>query len=75
MPTEQEQSKPSADHAARRAADRERMRQAIEALRGSEGWRRWLASRRHFRTYSLHNQLLIAHQRPGATRVAGFAPG
>ena len=28
--------------------------------------------RRHFHHYSFHNQLLIAHQRPGATRVAGF---
>jgi antirestriction protein ArdC len=48
------------------------MAEAIEALRSSEGWQRWLTVRRHFRTYSLHNQLLISHQRPGATRVAGF---
>jgi antirestriction protein ArdC len=60
------------ERAAKRAAERRQMAEAIEALRSSEGWQRWLTVRRHFRTYSLHNQLLIAHQRPGATRVAGF---
>jgi antirestriction protein ArdC len=59
-------------HAARRAADRERMQAALEALQSSEGWQRWLRARRHFHSYSLHNQLLIAHQCPDATRVAGF---
>src|SRR5262245_28082846 len=58
--------------AARRAAEREQMKQAIAALQTSEGWGRWLGVRRHFRAYSFHNQLLIAHQCPGATRVAGF---
>jgi antirestriction protein ArdC len=48
------------------------MRRAVEALRTSEGWRRWLAVRRHFHSYSFHNQLLIAVQCPEATRVAGF---
>lgn len=60
------------ERAAKRAAERRQMAEAIEALRSSEGWQRWLTIRRHFRSYSLHNQLLIAHQRPGATRVAGF---
>jgi antirestriction protein ArdC len=60
------------ERAAKRAAERRQMTEAIEALRSSEGWQRWLTVRRHFRTYSLHNQLLIAHQRPDATRVAGF---
>ncbi len=59
-------------HAARRNADRERMATALEALQSSEGWRRWLRVRAAFRTYSFHNQLLIANQRPEATRVAGF---
>jgi antirestriction protein ArdC len=59
-------------HAARRAAEREQMKQALAALQSSEGWKRWLRARRHFHTYSFHNQLLIAHQRPDATRVAGF---
>jgi hypothetical protein len=58
--------------AARRAAEREQMKAAIEALQTSVGWQRWLRVRRHFHAYSLHNQLLIAHQNPDATRVAGF---
>ena len=58
--------------AAKRAAEREQMQAAIEALRSSEGWQRWLTTRRHFHTYSFHNQLLIALQCPQATRVAGF---
>ncbi len=60
------------ERAEKRAAERKLMAQAIEQLRSSEGWQRWLRVRRHFHSYSLHNQLLIAFQRPGATRVAGF---
>jgi antirestriction protein ArdC len=60
------------ERAARRAAEREKMQEAIAALQSGEGWGRWLRARRHFRTYSLHNQLLIAHQCPQATRVASF---
>jgi hypothetical protein len=56
----------------RRAADREQSIKAVEALRSSDGWQSWLASRRHFHAYSLANQLLIAMQCPRATRVAGF---
>jgi antirestriction protein ArdC len=58
--------------AERRRADREFARQAVEQLRSTGGWQRWLAGRRHFHRYSLANQLLIAMQRPEATRVAGF---
>jgi antirestriction protein ArdC len=61
-----------AERAERRAAEREQMREAVEALRTSEGWQRWLKVRRHFHDYSFHNQLLIAMQCPEATRVAGF---
>jgi hypothetical protein len=61
-----------AERAEKRAEDRRRMAAAIEELRSGEGWRRWLEVRRHFHTYSWRNQLLIAHQRPGATRVASF---
>jgi N-terminal domain of anti-restriction factor ArdC len=57
---------------ARREADRRRTRDAVEALRASDGWQNWLSVRRHFRTYSLTNQLLIARAMPEATRVAGF---
>jgi antirestriction protein ArdC len=60
------------ERAERRRADREFARRAVEQLRSSEGWQRWLAARRHFHCYSLTNQLLIAMQRPDATRVAGF---
>jgi antirestriction protein ArdC len=60
------------ERAERRAAEREQMREAVEALRSSEGWQRWLRVRRHFHTYSFHNQLMIAMQCPEATRVAGF---
>jgi N-terminal domain of anti-restriction factor ArdC len=60
------------ERAERRRADREYARQAAEQLRSSEGWRRWLATRRHFHSYSLGNQLLIAMARPTATRAAGF---
>jgi hypothetical protein len=58
--------------AARRRADRDFARRAVDELRTSDGWQRWLASRRHFHIYSLANQLLIAMQNPAATRVAGF---
>lgn len=57
---------------ARREADRQRTREAVEALRASDGWQKWLSLRRHFRSYSLTNQLLIALAMPDATRVAGF---
>lgn len=60
------------ERAAKRAEDRERMKAAIDTLRTSAGWQRWLAVRHRFHRYSFKNQLLIAHQRPGATRVASF---
>jgi antirestriction protein ArdC len=60
------------ERAEKRAAERELMAKAIEELRSSEGWKRWLSVRRHFHSYSLHNQLLISGQCPEATRVAGF---
>ena len=56
----------------KRAAERELMADAVQSLRSSEGWKRWLSLRRHFHTYSFANQLLIAFQMPHATRVAGF---
>jgi hypothetical protein len=53
---------------ARREADRQRTRQAVEALRASDGWQNWIKLRRHFKTYSLTNQLLIAIAMPHATK-------
>lgn len=61
-----------AERQERREADRRRSEEAVQALLSSEGWKRWLACRRHFHRYSLANQLLIALQMPDASRVAGF---
>ena len=73
MTTKTKERRPSeADRDRRRAAEREQMREAVDALQTSEGWQRWLRVRRHFHRYSLHNQLLIADQCPEATQVAGF---
>jgi antirestriction protein ArdC len=56
----------------RRRQELERLRQATDALLGSEGWQQWLRARSRFHRYSLRNTLLIAHQCPHATHVAGF---
>lgn len=45
---------------------------AVEELAGSDEWRRMLAVAARFPTYSPSNVLLIAVQRPDATRVAGL---
>lgn len=50
----------------------ERIAQGIEAARESEGFKAYLRSAARFHKYSLGNVLLIAMQRPTATRVAGF---
>lgn len=47
----------------------------MEALKTSEGWKRWLSLRRHFHAYSVANQLLISLQLPTATRVAASPRG
>ncbi len=60
------------ERAEKREAERKLMAKAIEELRSSEGWQRWLLVRRHFHHYSLQNQLLISDQCPDATHVAGF---
>jgi antirestriction protein ArdC len=46
---------------------------AVEDLTRSEAWRRMLTVAARMPTYSPSNVLLIATQRPEATRVAGFA--
>lgn len=51
------------ERAEKRAAERELMAEAVDQLCSSEGWQRWLDVRRHFHSYSLRNQLLIALQR------------
>jgi antirestriction protein ArdC len=66
------------DRAERRRRDRERLELAARELLTSEGWRRWVAVRRHngLGRYSFGNQLLIAlesHRRGRpATYVAGY---
>jgi len=62
----------AAERKERRERDRRLAAAAVEQLRSGEGWQRWLRTRRHFHRYSLRNQMLIALQMPGATRVAGF---
>src|SRR3954462_9725311 len=52
-----------AEREQRHAADRAFVQHAVEQLRSSEGWQRWLATRRHFHIYSLRNQLLLAMQK------------
>lgn len=49
-----------------------RLMAAVDALTWSESWRAMLAVAARFHTYSPNNVLLIAAQRPDATRVAGY---
>jgi hypothetical protein len=42
-----------AEREQRRAADRAFVQQAVEQLRSSDGWQRWLTTRRHFHSYTL----------------------
>jgi len=51
---------------------RELLAAAVDALVSSDQWTAWLESRARFRDYSLGNTMLIAYQRPDATRVAGY---
>jgi antirestriction protein ArdC len=44
----------------------------VAGLTSSAAWQAWLDVQRRFRRYSWGNTLLIACQRPDATRVAGF---
>jgi hypothetical protein len=58
----------------RREQDRERLKQAVEQLLTSDGWRRWVRVRAQggLARLSLNNQLLVALSCPEATFVAGF---
>jgi antirestriction protein ArdC len=49
-----------------------RLLMAVDALASSEAWRAMLTVAARFHTYSPNNVLLIAAQRPDATRVAGY---
>ena len=48
------------------------LEQQIADLADDENWQRYLDTMSQFHRYSLYNQLLIAVQRPDATRVAGY---
>lgn len=56
----------------RLAALHVQLTQAVEDLASSDAWRRMLQIAARMPTYSPSNVLLIAVQRPDATRVAGF---
>jgi hypothetical protein len=49
-----------------------RLEAGVESVTTDEGFRAWLRAASRFHSYSFGNQLLIAFQRPDATRVAGF---
>ena len=65
-----------AEREERRAADRERVKEAAEQLLTSDGWQRWVRARSIFTRYSAHNSMLLAlefHRRGIAPEpVAGF---
>jgi hypothetical protein len=50
----------------------QRLTEGVEKLTSSDEWVRYLDVQRRFHRYSFGNCLLIALQRPDATRVAGF---
>jgi len=72
MATKQRRALTDGEREARRAGQRELVCASIEQLRTSDGWQAYLTARRRFSPYSWHNVLLILHQRPTSTRVAGF---
>jgi len=63
---------PHRDSADRLAAIHAQLTSAVEELAGSDAWQAMLAVAARFPTYSPSNVLLIAVQRPDATRVAGL---
>jgi hypothetical protein len=50
----------------------QRLTEGVEKLTSSQEWVRYLDVQRRFHRYSFGNCILIALQRPDATRVAGF---
>jgi antirestriction protein ArdC len=50
----------------------ERLTNGIAELTSSEQWTTWLRVQARFHRYSFSNALLVALQRPGASRVTGF---
>ena len=54
------------------AAMHEQITEGVAALVDSDAWRDMLKTAAKFTQYSLSNLMLVANQRPDATRVAGF---
>lgn len=54
------------------AATLERLREGVQSLTTSEGWKAWLQFAACMPTYSVNNQLLILAQRPTASAVASY---
>ena len=48
------------------------LEQGVDAILTSDGFRAYLTAQARFRQYSVNNVLLILHQQPDATRVAGY---
>ena len=63
---------PTAERVDRLAQLHEELTAAVDRLAHSDAWRRMLEVASRLPTYSPSNVLLIAVQRPDATRVAGF---
>ena len=52
--------------------DLDRLARAVDSVRESEAFTKFLDVQARFHRYSWHNTMLIASQRPDATQVAGF---
>jgi hypothetical protein len=61
-----------ADRQAKLGAAHQQLVEAVETLTSSDDWRRYLGVMSRFHSYSATNCLMIAFQRPDATRVAGY---
>lgn len=57
---------------ARREEQRERINEAVEALRTDSGFVRWIKTRRAINRFSFYNRLLIAVQKPDAVDVRTY---
>lgn len=62
----------TATRAAKIEAAHDQLVEAVMALTSSEAWLSYLSAMARFHRYSPTNVAMILHQRPGATRVAGF---
>jgi len=64
--------RPKVDFAQRQQELLEQLSDGVAALTSSDEWRRHLDFQSRFHNYSFGNTILIAIQRPDASRVAGF---